>query len=40
MTLKDIQNFENEYRGSEEERGDIKQAYIDSEGDMDLIMDR
>jgi len=40
VTLKDIQNFENEYRGSEEERGDIKQAYIDSEGDMDLIMDR
>jgi len=40
VTLKDIQNFENEYRGSEEERSDIKQAYLDTEGDMDAIMDR
>jgi len=40
VTLKDIQNFEKEYRESEEERNDIKQAYLDSEGFMGAVLDR
>jgi len=39
VTLKDIQNFEKEYQGSEEERGDLKKAYLDAEGDMATILE-
>lgn len=39
ITLEDIQAFEKTYKGSEEELADIKQAYLDFEGDMDQIME-
>lgn len=39
ITLEDIKNFEEKYIGSEEELTDIKQAYMDFEGDMDQIME-
>jgi len=39
ITLKDIQEYENKYKGSEEERADLKKAYIDSEGNMDKILE-
>jgi DnaJ family protein C protein 9 len=39
VTLDDIKNFEKKYRHSEEEVQDLKKAYLDSEGDMDAILD-
>ena len=39
ITVEDIAEFENEYKGSEEERNDLKAAYLDYEGDMDVIME-
>ncbi|XP_009994711.1 PREDICTED: dnaJ homolog subfamily C member 9 [Chaetura pelagica] len=39
ITTKDIEDFEKNYKNSEEELADIKAAYVDSEGDMDRIMD-
>ena len=39
VTLDDIEKFEKEYRHSEEEREDLKKAYIESEGDMGQIID-
>ncbi|CAI9593840.1 unnamed protein product [Staurois parvus] len=39
ITVDDIKAYEERYRGSDEERTDIIQAYIDFEGDMDNIMD-
>ncbi len=39
VTVDDIKNFEKEYRESDEERADLKQAYLDGEGDMDFILD-
>ncbi|XP_078391425.1 dnaJ homolog subfamily C member 9, partial [Cetorhinus maximus] len=39
VTVADIKNFEDKYKGSEEEKADIKQAYLDFEGDMDRIME-
>jgi len=39
VTKKDIINFENIYKGSEEERNDIKTAYVESEGDMNKILE-
>ncbi|XP_018426909.1 PREDICTED: dnaJ homolog subfamily C member 9 [Nanorana parkeri] len=39
ITVEDIQAYEEKYRGSEEERADIIQAYLDFEGDMDNLMD-
>lgn len=39
VSLKDIEEFEKEYKGSEEEKDDIKKAYIESKGDMSLILD-
>ena len=39
VTLDDIQKFENEYRESADEREDLKKAYIESEGDMGVIID-
>ena len=37
--MADIAKFEEEYKGSEEELADLKAAYLDSDGDMDYIMD-
>jgi len=39
ITVEDIAEFEKEYKGSEEERNDLKAAYLDYEGDMDTIME-
>ncbi|XP_073441933.1 dnaJ homolog subfamily C member 9 [Dendrobates tinctorius] len=39
ITVEDIKEYEKKYKGSEEERADIIQAYMDFEGDMDKIMD-
>jgi len=39
VSLKDIEEFEKEYKGSDEEKEDIKKAYLDSKGDMSLILD-
>ncbi|KFP92817.1 DnaJ subfamily C member 9, partial [Haliaeetus albicilla] len=38
ITVKDIEDFEKNYKGSEEEVADVKAAYMDFEGDMDSIM--
>ncbi len=37
--MTDIKNFEREYRHSEEELSDLKQAYLDGEGDMKFILE-
>lgn len=39
VTLDDIKNFEKKYKESEEEAQDLKKAYMDTEGDMDAIID-
>jgi hypothetical protein len=39
VTVDDIKNFEKSYRESDEEKADLKQAYLDGEGDMDFILD-
>lgn len=39
VTLKDIKEFEKKYRHSDEEAEDLKKAYMESEGDMDAIID-
>ncbi|GFR97537.1 DnaJ homolog subfamily C member 9 [Elysia marginata] len=39
VTAKDIEEFAEKYRGSEEELGDLKKAYVSSEGDMETILD-
>ena len=39
VTVEDIKKFENQYRESDEEKTDLKQAYLDGEGDMDQILD-
>ena len=39
LSLEDIQDFEETYKGSEEELTDIKQAHLDFKGDMDQIME-
>ncbi|XP_077115217.1 dnaJ homolog subfamily C member 9 [Ranitomeya variabilis] len=39
ITVEDIKEYEKKYKGCEEERADIIQAYMDFEGDMDNIMD-
>lgn len=38
ITIDDIKKFEDDYRDSAEELGDLKQAYVDGEGDMDYIL--
>ncbi|KAL2082898.1 hypothetical protein ACEWY4_020671 [Coilia grayii] len=38
ITLQDIVEFEQKYKGSEEERQDLMQLYQQHEGDMDAIM--
>ncbi|KAB0343427.1 hypothetical protein FD754_020353, partial [Muntiacus muntjak] len=39
ISLEDIQDFEETYKGSEEELTDIKQAHLDFKCDMDQIME-
>lgn len=39
VKIEDIKSFEESYKGSEEERDTLKSVYVDSEGDMDAIMD-
>nr|KAG5696555.1 hypothetical protein BaRGS_030423 [Batillaria attramentaria] len=39
VTVKDIQAFEEKYKGSADEMADLKTAYLEAEGDMDVIMD-
>ncbi|XP_068113737.1 dnaJ homolog subfamily C member 9 [Hyperolius riggenbachi] len=39
ITVEDIKAYEEKYIGSEEERADIIQAYLDFEGDMDSILE-
>ena len=39
ITVTDIKNFELDYRHSEEELMDLKQAYLDGDGDMEFILD-
>ncbi|KAL8608037.1 hypothetical protein ACOMHN_023853 [Nucella lapillus] len=39
VTVKDIQDFEKKYKGSAEELADLKSAYVEAEGDMDIVMD-
>uniref|UniRef100_UPI00358F7504 uncharacterized protein isoform X2 n=1 Tax=Myxine glutinosa TaxID=7769 RepID=UPI00358F7504 len=38
ITVADIRAFEETYRESEEERDDLRKAYLDSQGDMDKIL--
>ncbi|KAG9341835.1 hypothetical protein JZ751_018559 [Albula glossodonta] len=38
VTLADIVEFETKYKGSDEERQDVYQLYLQHEGDMDSIM--
>ncbi|XP_041970937.1 dnaJ homolog subfamily C member 9 [Aricia agestis] len=40
ITDEDIRAYEKEYMGSEEERKDLKKAYLAGKGDMDIIVDR
>uniref|UniRef100_H3AH94 DnaJ homolog subfamily C member 9 n=1 Tax=Latimeria chalumnae TaxID=7897 RepID=H3AH94_LATCH len=39
LTVNDIISFEKKYKGSEEEVTDVKEAYVDFEGDMDRILE-
>lgn len=39
VDLKDIKSFEESYKGSAEEHDSLKSLYLESEGDMDVIMD-
>ena len=39
VTVDDIKNFEKQYKESDEEKDDLKQAYVEGEGDMDFILD-
>jgi len=40
LTLKDIEKFEREYVGSDEEKADLREAYLAAEGDMGGVLDR
>ncbi|XP_033210807.1 dnaJ homolog subfamily C member 9 [Belonocnema kinseyi] len=39
ITVKDIKDYEDNYKGSEAEIKDLKRAYTDSKGDMDYILE-
>jgi len=39
VSLSDIEKFAEEYRGSDEEREDLKKAYIEAEGNMGQVID-
>lgn len=38
VTVEEIVEFEKTYKGSEEERNDVKKYYVKSKGDLDIIM--
>ncbi|RVE54076.1 hypothetical protein evm_001199 [Chilo suppressalis] len=40
ITIDDIKAYEKKYVGSEEERNDLKEAYLAGKGDMDYICDQ
>lgn len=40
ITVKDIEEFEAKYRGSEMELEDLREAYLEAEGDIDGIFER
>ena len=37
--MEDIKNFEDSYKGSEEERDAVKSIYLEKEGDMDALLE-
>merc|ERR1712029_761810 len=39
VTLEDVKKFEEKFRGSTEEEEELKNAYIESEGQMGVIID-
>lgn len=39
ITTEDISKFEKEYKGSDEELKDLKEAYVQYEGDMDKLLE-
>lgn len=39
ITVKDINDYEKQYKGSEIELKDLKRAYVDGKGDMDYILE-
>jgi len=39
VTQKDIEEFTEKYQGSDEELSDLKQAFVDAEGDMTVVME-
>ncbi|XP_066996762.1 dnaJ homolog subfamily C member 9 [Anabrus simplex] len=39
ITVEDITNYEKSYKGSQEEKDDLKRAYLDGKGDMDFILE-
>jgi len=39
VTVSDLERFEGEYRGSAEEREDLRKAYVEAEGDMGQVLD-
>ena len=39
VTVEDIRAFESSYKGGEEEKEALKQAYLKCEGDMDRILE-
>lgn len=39
VTLEDVKKFEEKFRGSTEEEEELKNAYMESEGQMDVIID-
>ncbi|XP_072019953.1 dnaJ homolog subfamily C member 9-like [Amphiura filiformis] len=39
VEVKDIQEFEEKYKGSDEEVADLKKAYLEHEGDMEKILE-
>lgn len=38
ITITDVKEFEKKYRHSEEEMTDLKQAYLDGDGDMNYVL--
>lgn len=40
VTKNDLIEFENKYKGSDEEKRDLKRIYLEAEGDMDQIFER
>lgn len=39
LSQKNIQDYEKQYKGSEEETSDLKKAYVNGKGDMDFILE-